>query len=62
MTRYMTRDRAAIAAAVAAPLAAAVILLPWPGAIQTSSALTASKVCNWMRSPDGSMTSSAQPR
>src|SRR4249920_116272 len=31
MTRYLTRDRAAIAAAVAAPLAAAVILLPWRG-------------------------------
>jgi Domain of unknown function (DUF4118) len=31
MTRYMTRDRVAIAAAVAAPLAAAVILLPWRG-------------------------------
>jgi Domain of unknown function (DUF4118) len=29
MTRYVTRDRAAIAAAIAAPLAAAVILLPW---------------------------------
>lgn len=29
MTRYMTRDRVAIAAAVVAPLAAAVILLPW---------------------------------
>ena len=31
MTRYLTRDRVAIAAAVAAPLAAAVILLPWRG-------------------------------
>ena len=31
MTRHMTRDRVAIAAAVAAPLAAAVILLPWRG-------------------------------
>ena len=31
MARYLTRDRAAIAAAVAAPLAAAVILLPWRG-------------------------------
>jgi Domain of unknown function (DUF4118) len=31
MTRYMTRDRVAIAAAVAAPLAAAVTLLPWRG-------------------------------
>jgi hypothetical protein len=31
MTRYLTRDRAAIGAAVAAPLAAAVILLPWRG-------------------------------
>ena len=31
MTRYMTRDRVAIAAAVAAPLAAAAILLPWRG-------------------------------
>ena len=34
MTRYLTRDRAAIAAAVAAPLAAAAVLLPfrasWP--------------------------------
>ncbi len=29
MTRYLTRDRAAIAAAVLAPLAAAVVLLPW---------------------------------
>ena len=29
MTRYMTRDRMAIVAAIAAPLAAAVILLPW---------------------------------
>ncbi len=29
MTRYLTRDRAAIAAAVAAPLVAAVILLPF---------------------------------
>jgi Domain of unknown function (DUF4118) len=29
MTRYPTRDQAAIAAAVAAPLAAAAILLPW---------------------------------
>lgn len=29
MTRYMTRDRAAVIAAVAAPLAAAAILLPW---------------------------------
>ena len=29
MTRYLTRDRAAIAAAIAAPLGAAVILLPW---------------------------------
>ena len=31
MTRYLTRDRVAIVAAVAAPLAAAVILLPWRG-------------------------------
>ena len=31
MTRYLTRDRAAIAAAVVAPLAAAAILLPWRG-------------------------------
>jgi Domain of unknown function (DUF4118) len=31
MTRYMTRDQVAIAAAVAAPLAAAAILLPWRG-------------------------------
>ena len=34
MTRYLTRDRAAIAAALVAPLAAAAILLPfrasWP--------------------------------
>ena len=29
MTRYLSRDRAAFAAAVAAPLAAAAILLPW---------------------------------
>ena len=29
MTRYMTRDRVTIVAAIAAPLAAAVILLPW---------------------------------
>jgi len=29
VTRYLTRDRAAIAAAIAAPLAAAAILLPW---------------------------------
>jgi Domain of unknown function (DUF4118) len=29
MTRYPTRDQAAVAAAVAAPLAAAAILLPW---------------------------------
>jgi hypothetical protein len=29
VTRYLTRDRAAIAAAIAAPLGAAVILLPW---------------------------------
>jgi len=29
MTRYLTRDQAAFAAAVAAPLAAAAILLPW---------------------------------
>ena len=29
MTRYLTRDRAAIAAAVVAPLAAAAILLPF---------------------------------
>lgn len=29
MTRYMTRDRMAIVAAIAAPLAATVILLPW---------------------------------
>ncbi|HEX2823320.1 MAG TPA: DUF4118 domain-containing protein [Streptosporangiaceae bacterium] len=29
LTRYLNRDRAAIAAAVAAPLAAAAILLPW---------------------------------
>jgi Domain of unknown function (DUF4118) len=31
MTGYLTRDRAAIAAAVVAPLAAAAILLPWRG-------------------------------
>lgn len=31
MTRYLTRDRVAIAAAVLAPLAAAAILLPWRG-------------------------------
>jgi len=31
MTRYMTRDRSALAAAVAVPLAVAVILLPWRG-------------------------------
>ena len=31
MTRYLTRDRVAIAVAVVAPLAAAVILLPWRG-------------------------------
>ena len=31
MTRYLTRDGAAIAAAVVAPLAAAAILLPWRG-------------------------------
>jgi hypothetical protein len=31
MTRYLTRDRVAIAAAVVAPLAAAAILLPWRG-------------------------------
>src|SRR5690242_20296851 len=31
MTRYLTRDRVAIVAAVAAPLAAAVVLLPWRG-------------------------------
>ena len=31
MTRYLTRDRAAIAAAVGAPLAAALVLLPWCG-------------------------------
>src|ERR1700726_3880543 len=29
MTRHMTRDRVAIVAAIAAPLAAAAILLPW---------------------------------
>ena len=29
MTRYMTRDRVSIVAAIAAPLAAAAILLPW---------------------------------
>jgi len=29
MTRYLTRDQAAFAAAIAAPLAAAAILLPW---------------------------------
>src|SRR5690242_6133995 len=31
MTRYLTQDRVAIVAAVAVPLAAAVILLPWRG-------------------------------
>ncbi|HUN35219.1 MAG TPA: DUF4118 domain-containing protein [Trebonia sp.] len=31
MTRYLTRDRAAIAVAVLAPLALAAILLPWRG-------------------------------
>jgi hypothetical protein len=31
VTRYLTRDRAAIAAAVAGPLALAAILLPWRG-------------------------------
>jgi Domain of unknown function (DUF4118) len=31
MTRYLTRDRVAIAAAVIAPLVAAAILLPWRG-------------------------------
>ena len=31
MTRYLTRDRAAIAAAVLGPLALAAILLPWRG-------------------------------
>src|SRR5579859_6799916 len=31
MTRYLTRDQAAFAAAIAAPLAAAAILLPWRG-------------------------------
>jgi K+-sensing histidine kinase KdpD len=29
MTRYMTRDRVAVVAAIVAPLAAAAILLPW---------------------------------
>ena len=31
MTGYLTRDRVAIVAAIAAPLAAAVVLLPWRG-------------------------------
>jgi hypothetical protein len=31
MTRYLTRDRTAIAAAVAVPLALAAVLLPWRG-------------------------------
>jgi Domain of unknown function (DUF4118) len=31
MTRYLTRDRAAVAAAIVVPLALAVILLPWRG-------------------------------
>jgi hypothetical protein len=31
MTRYLTRDRAAIAAAIVVPLALAAILLPWRG-------------------------------
>ena len=31
MTRYLTRDRAAVAAAIAGPLALAAILLPWRG-------------------------------
>jgi hypothetical protein len=31
MTRYLTRDRAAVVAAVAVPLALAAILLPWRG-------------------------------
>ncbi len=31
MTRYLSRDRAAVAAAVAVPLALAAILLPWRG-------------------------------
>jgi Domain of unknown function (DUF4118) len=31
MTRYLTRDRAAIAAAVVVPLALAAVLLPWRG-------------------------------
>jgi K+-sensing histidine kinase KdpD len=40
MTRYLTRDRAALAAAVVAPLAAAAILLPfWPSWPNTNVAL-----------------------
>ena len=35
MTRFMTRDRAAVAAALMLPLASAAILLPWRGAGRT---------------------------
>jgi hypothetical protein len=37
MTRYLTRDLAAIAAAIAAPLATAVILLPWRASWQNTN-------------------------
>jgi len=37
MTRYLTRDRAAIAAAIAAPLGAAAILLPWRASWQNTN-------------------------
>ena len=37
MTRYLTRDRAAVAAAVAVPLALAAILLPWRGSLPNTN-------------------------
>jgi membrane protein implicated in regulation of membrane protease activity len=37
MTRYLTRDLAAIAAAIAAPLATAVTLLPWRASWQNTT-------------------------
>ncbi len=47
MTRYLTRDRAAVAAAVIGPLALAALLLPWRGSWSNTNVR---RCCSWWRS------------
>jgi hypothetical protein len=56
MTRYLTRDRAAVAAAVVVPLALAAILLPWRGswsntnvALLLATGVAVSQMAAWAR-------------